>query len=299
MPTGDLKMTILTNNELLNKFAMPAELDFQPVREPQMRNGVRVDNAYWTINPLTDEVIGSGKSRHRPENFSTMWNTFVEGLFASNLDLSEAEVDFRYSDGASFRADIILPKHDFKRIVGEETSMKMRIYDSHDQSFKRQIDAMIMRLACLNGMESISRNIGMAQRHTALADAERMGEIASEFPVLLEKEAEVHKHLQTVPLARELAIRFLADNVAQRKTRIGMEVNKKQLDELVGLYDSYTLGNNVYRLYNVLTHMSTHVEAKRDGANVARKQLMLEEKVRGVLHGAAFRQLAQLERLAA
>jgi len=292
-------MTILTNNELLNNFAIPAELDFQPVREHQVRNGVRVPNSFWTINPLTDEVIGSGKSKHRPENFATMWNTLVEGLFASDLDLTDAKVDFRYDNGASFRADIVLPKHDFKRIVGEESSMKLRIYDSHDQSFKRQVDAMIMRLACLNGMESISRNIGIAQRHTAMADAEKMGEIASEFPNLLEKEAEVHKHLQRVHLPREIAIRFLADQVAQRKTRTGYEVNKKQLDELVGLWDQYRIGDNMYRLYNVLTHMSTHVEAKRDGANVARKQLMLEEKVRGILHGPAFRQLAQLERLAA
>lgn len=287
-------MTIMTNNPM-NKFALPAELDFQPVREQQVRNGRKVDNAFWTINPLTDEVIGSGKSRHRPENFATMWNTFVEGLFASDLDLSDATVKWdTIGKGQAFRADIILPKHDFKRIVGEETSMKLRVYDSHDQSFKRQIDAMIMRLACLNGMETISRDIGMAQRHTALADAEKMGAIASEFPILLEKEAGVHAHLQTVPLARENAISFLADNVAVRQTKIGKEVNKKQLEELVGLYDQYRLGNNVYRLYNVLTHMSTHVSG-REGTNVSRKQLMLEQQVKGVIHSTAFRQLAKLE----
>lgn len=290
-------MTIMTNNPM-NNFAIPADLDFQPVREQQVRNGRKVDNAFWTINPLTDEVIGSGKSKHRPENFATMWNTFVEGLFASDLDLSEAEVKWdTIGKGQAFRADIVLPKHDFKRVVGEETSMKLRIYDSHDQSFKRQIDAMIMRLACLNGMESISRDIGMSQRHTAMADAEKMGVIASEFPVLLEKEAGVHQHLQTVPLARENAIRFLADNVAVRKTRIGYETNKKQLDELVGLYDQYRLGNNVYRLYNVLTHMSTHVTG-REGTNVSRKQLGLEQQVRNVLHGNAFRTIAKLEAVA-
>lgn len=287
-------MTIMTNNPM-NKFAIPSDLDFQPVREHQVRNGVRVDNAYWTINPLTDEVIGSGKSRHRPENFATMWNTFVEGLFASDLDLSEAEVKWSpITNGSAFRADIILPKHDFKRIVGEETSMKLRIYDSHDQSFKRQVDAMIMRLACLNGMESISRDIGISQRHTALADAEKMGVIASEFPVLLEKEAGVHKQLQERLLSRDVAIDFLSRNVAVRKTRIGMETNKKQLDELVGLWDSYNIGNNVYRLYNVLTHMSTHVSG-RDGTNINRKQLMLEQQVQAVIRGQEFRQLAGLE----
>jgi hypothetical protein len=293
LQTGDLQMTILTDLE--TTFALPSELDFQPVREQQMRNGVTIDNAFWTINPLTDEVIGSGKSKHRPENFATMWNRLVEGLHSSDLDLSNAQVNFNnINNGAAFRADIVLPKHDYKHVVGEETSMKLRIYDSHDQSFKRQVDAMILRLACLNGMETISRDIGIAQRHTVMADAEKMGEVASGFPLALEKEAHIHKHLQEVPLAREMAIRFMADNVAVRKTRIGMEVNKKQLDELVYLWDSYHVGNNVYRLYNVLTHMSTHVEAKRDGANVSRKQLMLEEKVRGVLRSPEFYNLAQL-----
>jgi hypothetical protein len=287
-------MTNLIIND--TTFAIPSDLDFQPVREQQVRNGVKIDNAFWTINPLTDEVIGSGKSKHRPENFATMWNRIVEGLYASDLDLTQAKVDFRtIGKGAAFRADIILPKHDFKRIVGEETSMKLRIYDSHDQSFKRQVDAMIMRLACLNGMENVSRNIGMAQRHTAMADAERMGEIASEFPVLLEKEAEVHKQLQQRSLSRDSAINFLSTHVALRKTRTGVEVNKKQLDELVGLWDSYTLGNNVYRLYNVLTHMSTHVEAKREGANVSRKQLTLEQQVQSVIRSDAFYNLAGIE----
>lgn len=290
-------MTILTNN--FDSFSIPAELDFDPVREQQTRNGVAIPNAFWTINPLTDKVIGSGKSKHRPENFRTMWETLVTGLRSSSVDLEGAEVKWRVIGGASaFRADIILPKYDFKRIVGEETGMQMRIYDSHDQSFKRQVDAMIMRLACTNGMETIDREIGIHQRHTIMANAERMGEIASEFPNMLEKEAHVHKHLQDVPLSRELAISFLADNVAIRKTRIGMEVNKKQLDELVGLWDSYQLGSNVYRLYNVLTHMSTHVEAKRDGANVSRKQLMLEQQVKNVLQGNAFRTLAKLEAVA-
>lgn len=283
-------MTLLTNID--TTFAFPSELDFQPVREQQVRNGVKVDNAFWTINPLTDEVIGSGKSKHRPENFSTMWNRIVEGLYASDLDLTDAKVDIHtINRGAAFRADIVLPKHDYKHVVGEETSLKMRIYDSHDQSFKRQVDAMIMRLACLNGMENVSRDIGIAQRHTAMADAERMGEIASEFPVLLEQEAHVHRHLQQIPLARELAIRFLADHVALRKTRVGTEVNKKQLDELVGLWDQYNIGNNVYRLYNVLTHMSTHVTG-REGANVARKQLGLEQQVKSVVRSKPFLELA-------
>ena len=282
----------------MTNLTLPAELDFNPIREPQKRNGKVIDNAYWIINPQTDVVIGAGRGRHKPTNFATMWNTFSDGLTQSGLDLTGIEVDYQLiKNGAAFRADIILPKHDFKRIVGEETSMKIRVYDSHDQSFKRQIDAMIMRLACLNGMENISRNIGIAQRHTSLNDPVAMGEAASNFPILLEKEAKVHQHLQTVKLKRNDAMGFLERHIASSPSRIGIKVNKTELERLMGIYDSYTLGENVYRLYNVLTHLSTHVKAQRDGTNINHKQKLIEEKVRKALHSTEFNMLGQLEKV--
>jgi hypothetical protein len=54
---------------------LPAELNFDPVREKQVRNGVEVTGKYWVINPLTDAVIGDGKTVHNPQNFNRMWET--------------------------------------------------------------------------------------------------------------------------------------------------------------------------------------------------------------------------------
>ena len=64
----------------LSSFTFPKKLDFKPAREQQVRNGIKIPNQYWTINPNTDGVIGSGKSRHRVDNFKDMWETFSEGL---------------------------------------------------------------------------------------------------------------------------------------------------------------------------------------------------------------------------
>ena len=133
--------------------ALPQILDFDPVREPQIRNGVAIRNQYWVVNPNTDTVIGNGKSIHNPQNFSKVWDSFREGLLHSGLDTSEAEVKFNViKEGAAMEAQIVLKRYQYEQVLGEPAKMTMSFRDSHDQSIRRQIRAMIYRLACLNGM---------------------------------------------------------------------------------------------------------------------------------------------------
>ena len=276
--------------------ALPAELDFQPVRERQMRNGKVVDGQYWVVNPNNDQVIGAGGSRHKVDNFADMWDTFRAGMAESTVDLTGAEVKFTHTDNfGMMRADVVLPKHNFIREVGEETRMKLRVFDSHNQTAIRSIDAQILRLACLNGMETVSRNLKLAEKHTTSADPKRLGMMASEFPELLRQEAGVHSRMQETRVLRESAIDFLRNNLAVRKTRTGIVTNAKRLDELVGVYDMYGgLGQTAYRLYNTLTHISTHVEVKRSGAEVAVKRMREEAQVQALVQGDAFRELCGL-----
>jgi len=77
--------------------------------------------------------------------------------------------------------------------------------------------------------------------------------------------------------------------VASHKTRTGMTLNKAMLDRIMGIHDSYRLGNNAYRLYNVLTHLSTHVESK---ACATKKRLVMEDKIGSVIKSDAFKELA-------
>ena len=96
---------------------LPTSLDFDPVVEQQMRNGREVKGHFWTINPLTDSVIGTSKTRHRPKNFVEVWESLDTGLSKSNLDTSDIDVNINSKkDGASMRASIILKKYDFKHM---------------------------------------------------------------------------------------------------------------------------------------------------------------------------------------
>ena len=271
--------------------ALPQELNFTPVHEPQTRNGSVIDNAFWVVNPQNDMVIGSGRSVHRTANFSTLWDALREGLVKANIDTQNAQVKFHaLGGGAAMSAEIILKKYDFEKKLGEAAQLRMLVRDSHDQSIKRQIQAMVYRLACLNGMISMRERVGVAEKHTLNADAEVLGKVASEFPARLENEATLMQHMRQITTDREQDIDFFRNNVATYRTKTGIKINNKFLERVVGIYDSYRdLGQNAYRVYNTLTHLSTHVEAQRDGTEVERKRIRIEQDIEGVIHGEEFR----------
>jgi len=279
--------------------ALPQILDFDPVREPQIRNGVAIRNQYWVVNPNTDTVIGNGKSIHNPQNFSKVWDSFREGLLHSGLDTSEAEVKFIViKEGAAMEAQIVLKRYQYEQVLGEPAKMTMSFRDSHDQSIRRQIRAMIYRLACLNGMIAPREAVGIVQKHTTYSDPDTVGKIASKFPDQLLKDAQVMRLMQGVKVQRADAIDFLERNVATYPTKTGTKVNKKWLDRIVGIHDSYNiLGENSYHLYNTLTHISTHVESRT--ADVATKRIRIEQDIESVIRGEEFQTRFMPELLAA
>jgi|TARA_R110000850_G_scaffold142809_2_gene265059 hypothetical protein len=271
--------------------ALPESLNFTPVREQQMRGGREVTGKWWTINPLTDEVIGDGKRNHNPQNFALMWDKLREGLYQSGLQLSDATTTFRtFNKDAGLRAEIILPNHNFVAALGEASCLKIRVVDSHDQTQRRQVGAMIMRLACLNGMVSMAENTSLSQLHTQSAEPERIGKVAATWPELLLGDASKMQAMREVKVSRHRAIDFYSDHVASHKTRIGMTLNKSMLNRIMGIHDSYSaLNDSAYRVYNVLTHLSTHVESR---SCVNKKQLVMEDKIGSIIKGDAFKQLA-------
>ena len=273
--------------------ALPAHLDYNPVREHQMRNGLPILDKFWVINPLTDQVVGDGKSQHNPTNFNVMWQSLRQGLESSNLDLTGAETKFwAYDNDASFRAEITLPNQSFQKQLNEPACLKIKAVDSHNQSFKRMIQAMIMRLTCLNGQISMVENTAMAEKHTKNAMPAVLGTVASTWPSMLTTEAHRMAYLRSVPVSDDAAIDFYATNLATTKQRTGP---KSRLNYIMHIHDSYKMPNNAYRVYNTLTHLSTHVETQKEGACPMTKKLRMENEIQKIVQGSAFRELAQLE----
>lgn len=280
--------------------ALPVELNFDPVREQVVRTGrdgiVRtVPDSYWVVNPLTDEVMTTSKNQHNPLNFNTMWESFREGIVHSGIDTSSIGVNFNVArNGAAFSADIIFAKYDYQRIVGEATQMKMRILDSHDMTLKRDIRCMLMRLACTNGMVTVGERLAVKQKHTTFSDPEKLGAVVSEFPTRLESEATLYKDMMAKRVTKDQAIAFARAEVATYRTAAGIKVNEKTVEEFARIWNEYrTLGETGYRLYNVLTHIGTHVTG-REGTDIARKQIRIEDRVSDIVQLPSFKQLVGL-----
>jgi len=277
--------------------ALPVELDFDPIREPVYRNGVQVPDQYWIVNPNTDQLINdkpSGKN-HNPVNYTHMWDSFCEGVDQSGIDTSNLQIRFNVADrGAAFSADIIFKQYNYDRIVGEATQMKMRIIDSHDMTFRRDIRCMIMRLACTNGMVTVGERLTVKQKHTMLSDPEKLGAVVAEYPSRLENEAELYKVMMGTAVTKDQAIAFARSEVATYRVASGIKVNEKSVEEFARIWNDYAgLGNTGYRLYNVLTHMGTHVTGRED-TDLARKQIRIEDRVSDIVQGKRFQQLAGL-----
>lgn len=277
--------------------ALPVELDFSPVREPVMWNGNIVPDQYWWINPLTDQLLSdkpSGKN-HQCPSFAVMYDAICAGVEASGLDVSNIQAKFNVaSRGAAFSLDILFKKYTYDSIVGEATSMKMRIIDSHDMTFRRHIQAMIMRLACTNGMSAVGERLLIKQKHTLLSDPEKLGAVVSQYPVRLEAEAGLYKHMMATRVSKDEAIQFARDELASYRTVSGVKTNEKSVEEFARIWNSYAgLGETGYRLYNVLTHIGTHVTG-REGTDLARKQIRIEDRVADIVQLPRFRQLTGL-----
>ena len=279
---------------LVQKFgrllALPDHLNFDPQREAQTRNGVVVEGKWWIINPLTDVVIGDGKLNHAPKNFALMWDSFRAGLYQSGLQTGDPTTTFRtYNGTAGLRVDITLPEHDFNHALGDASCLKIRYVDSHDQSSRLSIRAMVMVFWSMNGQISMRDNTSLNYLHTNFVNSEPIAKVASTWHEYLLKDCADMRRMKGIRVSREKAIHFYSTYVASSSTLTGPVVNKAMLDRIMGIHDSYSdLHDTVFRMYNVLTHMSTHVESK---SCATKKQLVMEDKISSIIKGDAFKEL--------
>ena len=222
----------------------------------------------------------------------------MEGLLLSGLDLQGLQVMWnivhnKIGEPVAYSTELKLPNENYNKQLGEEACTKIILRDSHDQTVLRQIRAMVLRLACLNGMLSVGNKEGSSifQKHTTFSDPETVGEVASKFPMHLRDEATAMNKMREVKVLRNEAISFFRDNVAFYKTKTGIKPNESLLERIVGFYDNYrALGHNKYRVLNTLTHLSSHVNSlpKKNDTCMTSKGIRMEKDVQDVLDSSAF-----------
>ena len=112
---------------------LPVSLSWNPVLQPIWHNGQPLpkEKGQKIVRDDTNEVLGIVGGRYSPKPYSLLWNSLIEGLHKSDLDLSNATVKFNsMNNGGAMSALITLPKYNFKRIVGESTAITLKVYYS-------------------------------------------------------------------------------------------------------------------------------------------------------------------------
>lgn len=283
-------------------------LVFDPIREPLRHNGILVKDKFAIINPTlgemrtdimpsepTGEVMQIVGVNHVATPYPVMWESMRQGIELSGLDTSQIQIKFIISpDGGSYSADIIFKQYEFEPAVGDVHSMRFRIYDSHNMTFKHHIQCGLFRYRCSNGQASIAEKLEVKAKHTLTADPEKLGAVVADFPARLEAEAELYKDMMETPLSKDRAIEFIRENVATYRVASGIKVNQKAVEEGARIWNMYSnLGDTGYRLFNVITHIGTHVNG-REGTDMARKQARIEQQAQSIVDLPEFKQLVGL-----
>ena len=276
---------------------MPEVLDFEPVLKPVIYNGQPVPDKMFVVREDNDQPLAVVGSKHRPTNYRKLWEPLREGLAASDLDLTDATVQWHVvNNGAAMFADVTLKAYDFERIIGEPTSMKMRVLNSVNGSWKYDVSAMLMRLACLNGMSRVDQGTSASFKHTVNTDPEKIGDVASQWPILLESDGHFFNHMKKVQITNEEATALFA-KFCTTTTKVESRVNKAWLGRMVTLWDNYSrsIGQNGYALYNALTHYGTHSDKSTSRGDVNAKLVRQEQSVTKFLRSPAFKKAVRYD----
>jgi hypothetical protein len=279
-------------------------LVFEPKREALRHKDILVEDKFAIINPTIgdiDPLTGLPKGKvmqvvgksHVATPYDIMWESMRQGIELSGLDTSQIQVKFIISpDGGAYSADIIFKRYEFEPAVGDVHSMRFRIYDSHNMAFKHHIQCGLFRYWCSNGQASIAEKLEVKAKHTLTADPEKLGAVVADFPARLEAEAELYKDMMDTPLSKDRAVEFIREKVATYRVASGIKVNEKMVEEGARIWNMYSnLGNTGYRLFNVITHIGTHVTGRGD---MARKQARIEQQAQSVVDMPEFKQLVGL-----
>jgi hypothetical protein len=276
---------------------MPEVLDFEPVLKPVIYNGQPVPDKMFVVREDNDQPLAVVGSKHRPTNYRKLWEPLREGLAASDLDLTDATVQWHVvNNGAAMFADVTLKAYDFERIIGEPTSMKMRVLNSVNGSWKYDVSAFLLRLACLNGMSRVDQGTSASFKHTVNTDPEKIGDVASQWPILLESDGHFFNHMKKVQITSEEATALFA-KFCTTTTKVESRVNKAWLGRMVTLWDNYSrsIGQNGYALYNALTHYGTHSDKSTSRGDVNAKLVRQEQSVTKFLRSPAFKKAVRYD----
>ena len=221
-------------------------------------------NKKYTITKH-DDVIESMRDAIKRANISKD--------FTSKIEL--------YENGAKMKGWILFNDLKFAPAVGDTIKFQVLFYNSYDKSWAVQQKAMGYRLFCKNGCADEETIANTFSKHTGSNELKASADkIQNAAHIFMNNENKYKKWIAR-KIDDSFAIDFLTTQICSKKTNLDQDINKKDLNRLVGKWNDNKaeVGSNLWGFYNTLTHWSSHNEHSKSPHKVNYEKETLLTKV--------------------
>lgn len=142
--------------------------------------------------------------------------------------------------------------------VGDEVGLRLTLQNSFDRTLKASFEMGALRLACLNGMKTMEKEIGFSRKHSLKMDitGDYVVDALDKALARFERSIEVFGTLAEAKVTQEQGLRIL-NNLTE-----GNALSEKLREGVAAIWESprYTQDHarNLYNLYNAVTQHLTH-----------------------------------------
>jgi hypothetical protein len=228
------------------------------------------------VNPDNEKIISVVGSGYQLVQNADIFPQYDEAIYMSDLNTTGMTRKISTSHGGGrTKVEYTFPEHRLSIREGDEIDLTLTVLNSYDTSWKFNSILGAFRLLCANGMIIGTAFQQYAHKHTLNLDIHRaIKELALSLDNF-EANAENWKQYPHVSVSA-----FDVNRVFNSLAK-GSKSLRVALDES---HKSYVirLGDNLWALFNTLTHWSTHYKV-RNAANASSIVVNREDKVRKVL----------------
>lgn len=253
----------------------------------QMVDGAIIPNKKAIIYSDTGEYVSTVGDKYRVVNNEEVFTPFAKAIVESQLDLNGIKTKTTFGAGGRSALSFIFPEHSVETRKGDATALQLVARNSHDGSWKFQVDLGGFRIICANGQVAGNFATSYANRHSSGFNIDEMASHLTQSIESFNKMGQYWLDLQGISMDRNDSIdmvlaylgrRLKTSTIAGKNEERDMLLNSgraKTLQAIVGSLDKYRdeLGGNAYATYNALTDHASHASSSADSIFAKGKQV--------------------------
>lgn len=223
---------------------------------------------YGNFREDTEDCLGVTSEQYGIIQNSVLMDAARAALEARGLSGYQEHIMSAGECGQRFYAEFTFKERQIASRVGDYFGYKLILKNSFDRSLRASISLGFLRLACLNGMATLTKEFSVTKKHSSKISVDFLGGAIDDALRHSSKALDVYDTLAGVPLSDEQGVNILGrwekDKTLSGSLREPIQTlwlhPKRQEDA----------GRTLYSLYNAITEYLTH-EVARDRFEYAGK----------------------------